>query len=148
MRILLSLWRLLDDRQRRQLARLQLLSIIMGWFTVGGIAAVLPFFTALADPAALGHNAILRIVLQRVRFADESSLVVGLGVAFSAIVLLANLVNLFGFLALTRFASRVGETLYVRLFDEYMHRDYQFHTLHNSSVLATTVLHETARVTS
>jgi len=148
MRILLSLWRLLDDRQRRQLAGLQLLSIIMGLFTVGGIAAVLPFFTALADPAALGHNAILRIVLQRVRFADESSLVVGLGVAFSAIVLLANLVNLFGFLALTRFASRVGETLYVRLFDEYMHRDYQFHTLHNSSVLATRVLHETARVTS
>jgi HlyD family secretion protein len=148
MSVLLSLWSLLDQRQRRQLLALQLLSVVMGLSTVGGIAAVLPFFTALADPAALSHNAIVRFGLQRVRFADHSSLVIVFGVAFSAIVLLANFVNLFGFLTINRFACHVGETLYVRLFDEYMHRDYQFHTLNNSSVLATRVLHETARVTS
>jgi len=148
MSVLLSLWRLLDKRQRRQLAGLQLLSIVMGLSTVVGIAAVLPFFTALADPTALSHNAILRSVLQWVRFGDDGSLAILLGVAFSAIVLLTNLVNLCGFLSINRFASRVGDTLYVRLFDEYIHQDYQFHTLNNSSVLATRVLHETARVTS
>jgi ATP-binding cassette, subfamily B, bacterial PglK len=148
MSVLLSLWRLLDERQRRRLAGLQFLSIIMGLSTVGGIAAVLPFFTALADPAALKHTALLRFALERVHLTDEGSLVIALGVAFSGVVLIANLVNLLGFLAINRFASRVGETLYVRLFDAYMHRDYQFHTLHNSSVLTTRVLHETARVTS
>ncbi|MBV9724405.1 MAG: ATP-binding cassette domain-containing protein, partial [Gammaproteobacteria bacterium] len=148
MSVLLSLWRLLDPQQRRRLLGLQLLSIVMGLSTVGGIAAVLPFFTALADPAALRHTRLLRFALQRIPIADDGTLLFVLGVAFAGIVLIANLVNLFGFLSLSRFASQVGETLYVRLFAAYLHRDYQFHTLHNSSLLTTRVLHETGRVTS
>jgi ABC-type multidrug transport system fused ATPase/permease subunit len=147
MSVLLAVWRLLDKRQRRQLAGLQLLSIAMGLSTVGGVAAVLPFFTALVDPNAARHNDVLRAVLQRITIADDSLLVMVLGAAFAAIVLVANAVNLFGFLAINRFAFRVGDTLYVRLFDEYMQRDYLFHTRNHSSVLATKVLHETARVT-
>jgi hypothetical protein len=141
MSVLPALWRLLDRQQRRRLAGLQLLSIVMGLSTVGGITAVLPFFTALADPGAIRHNAVLRFVLQRVGFVDDSSLVIALGLAFSAIVLIANAVNLFGFLTINRFAFRVGETLYVRLFREYIYRDYEFHTRNNSSALATKVLH-------
>jgi ATP-binding cassette, subfamily B, bacterial PglK len=148
MSVLLALWRLLDPQQRRQLARLQLLSVVMALSTVGGIAAVLPFFTALADPQAIEHSAVLRAVLQHVRFESDGSFVLALGVAFVVIVFIANAVSLFGFLAINRFAFRVGDTLYLRLFDEYMHREYEFHTRNNSSVLASRVLQETARVTA
>jgi len=127
---------------------LQLLSVAMGLSTVGGIAAVLPFFTALTDPGAISHNAVLRVVLQRLHFADDRTFVIALGLAFAAVVLIANAVNLFGFLAINRFAFRVGDALYVRLFNEYMHREYEFHTRNNSSVLASKVLQETTRVTS
>ena len=148
MSVLLALWRLLDRQQRRQLLRLQLLSVVMALSTVGGIAAVFPFFTALADPKAIEHNAVLRTVLQRVHFDNDDSFVIALGIAFAAVVVVANAVSLFGFLAINRFAFRVGDTLYVRLFNEYMHREYEFHTRSNSSLLATRVLQETARVTS
>jgi ATP-binding cassette, subfamily B, bacterial PglK len=50
MPVVLALWRLLDRRQRRQVVGLQLLSIVMALSTVGGIAAVLPFFAALSAP--------------------------------------------------------------------------------------------------
>jgi len=148
MSALLSLWRLLNQPQRRQLAGLQLLSIIMGLSTVGGIAAVLPFFTALADPAAVRQSKVLHWLLPRGLLVDDSTLLIALGAAFCLIVLLANAINLFGFMAINRFAFRVGETLYVRLFETYLHRDYEFHTRNNSSELATRVLYETARVTS
>lgn len=148
MSVLQAVWGILDRQQRRRLLGLQLLSIIMGLSTVGGVAAVLPFFTALADPGAVRHNAILGAVLQRLHFQDDSSLVILLGVAFCAIVLIANTINLFGYLVINRFALRVGNTLYVRLFQEYLQRDYEFHARNNSSVLATRVLHATARVTS
>jgi ABC-type multidrug transport system fused ATPase/permease subunit len=148
MAIFLSVWRLLDRRQHRQLIGLGLLAVAMGLSTVGGIAAVLPFFAALADPNTIRHNTILRVLLPRLSFADDTVLVVALGVAFAALVLIANTINLAGFLAINRFAFRVGETLYVRLFAGYMQRDYLFHTRNHSSVLATRVLHETARVTS
>jgi HlyD family secretion protein len=148
MSVLLTVWRLLDQQQRRRLLGLQLLSIAMALSTVGGLAAVLPFFTALADPGAISHNALLRAALQELPFENNSSLVVLLGVAFAAMVLIANAINLLGFLAINRFALRVGDTLYIRLFQEYVHRDFEFHARNNSSVLASKVLHETARVTS
>ena len=148
MSILLRFWRLLDRQQRRQLLGLQLLSVVMGLSTVGGIAAVLPFFTALADPSAIRRSAVLRGLIQHLPLDNDNSLVILLGAGFSALVLLANAINLVGFLAINRFARRVGDTLYARLFEEYLHRDYEFHTRNHSSVLATRVLHETARVTS
>jgi len=147
MSLLLTLWRLLDLRQRRQLVWLQLLSIAMALSTVGGIAAVLPFFAALADPHALEHNGPLRAVLQTFHLGSDGSSTAVLGMAFAAVVLIANAVNLFGFLAINRFSALVGDTLYVRLFDEYMHRDYEFHIRSKSSVLAGKV-QESARVTS
>jgi ATP-binding cassette, subfamily B, bacterial PglK len=148
MSVLLGFWRLLDRQQLRQLLGLQLLSVVMGLSTVGGVAAVLPFFTALADPSAIRRSAVLRGLIQHFPLDNDNSLVILLGAGFSALVLLANAINLVGFLAINRFARRVGDTLYTRLFDEYMYRDYEFHTRNHSSVLATKVLHETALVTS
>jgi ATP-binding cassette, subfamily B, bacterial PglK len=146
MSVLLTLWRLLDHRQRRQIVGLQLLSIVMALSTVGGIAAVLPFFAVLADPHAIEHNVLLRAVSQRAHL-DNGSFSAVLGMAFAAVVLIANAVNLFGFTAINRFAARVGDTLNVRLFDEYIHRDYEFHIRSKSSTLAGRV-QESARVAS
>src|SRR4030088_2198301 len=96
MTILLALWRLLRRRHRRQLIGLQLLSVTMALSTVGGIAAVIPFFTVLTDPEVIERNAVLRVVYYRLHFDSEVSFVIALGIAFSAVVLLANTVNYFG----------------------------------------------------
>jgi HlyD family secretion protein len=147
MSTLQGLWRVLDQQQRRQLVGLQLLSILMGISTVAGVAAALPFFTALSDPEAIRHSALLGRVLAFASVDDDRTLLIVLGAGFSAVVLIANAINLVGFLAIDRFAFRVGDALYVRLFAEYLHRDCWFHTRNNSSILATKVLHETTRVT-
>jgi ABC-type multidrug transport system fused ATPase/permease subunit len=146
MSILHALWRLLDSRQRRHLLGLQLLSIVMALSTVGGVAAVLPFFAALSDPDTIRHNALAWAVLQKLN-VGEGSIVPALGAVFAASVLLANAINLFGLLAINRFSVRVGETLYAELFAEYLRRGYEFHARCGSSVLASKV-QESARVTS
>jgi HlyD family secretion protein len=146
MSILRALWRLLDSRQRRHLVGLQLLSIVMALSTVGGVAAVLPFFAALSDPDSIRHSAVAWAVLQKLR-VGEASIVPALGAAFAASVLIANAVNLFGLLTINRFSVRVGETLYAGLFAEYLRRGYEFHARCGSSVLASKV-QESARVTS
>jgi ATP-binding cassette, subfamily B, bacterial PglK len=147
MPLVLTLWRLLDRRQRRQIVGLQLLLIVMAVSTVGGIAAVLPFFAALAAPDALQHNAYLHRVLHAVHLDRGDSSAAILGMAFAAAVVGANAVNLFGFLAINKFSASVGDSLYVRLFDEYLHREYEFHIRRGSSVLARKV-QESARVAS
>src|SRR5580704_7157276 len=133
MTMLRLLWRLLDRRQQRHLIGLQVLSVTMAFSTVGGIAAVIPFFTVLADPTAIERNTFLRAIYHSRHFGSENSFVIALGTGFAAIILLGNTVNFFGSLAINRFAFRIGDTFYVRLFDEYLRRDYEFHSRSNSS---------------
>ena len=146
MRILGRIWRLLDRTQRRQLMALQLLSVLVALSAVGGIAGVVPFFAVLADPQSIERNVILHALYQDLHFASQGSFVIALGSAFAVLILLANAISLFGTLAIERFALRVGDTFFVRLFQEYLRRDYRFHLRSNASVLASNVLHETGRV--
>lgn len=146
--ILPALWRLLDRPQRRRLVALQSLAIAMAFSTVGGIAAVIPFFTALSTPGFIHRNAVLRAVFTGLHFGSDSAFVIALGIGFAAMVLVANAINLSGVLAIQRFSLGVGDALHVRLFDEYLHRSYEFHSRVNSATLASKILHDTARVTS
>lgn len=146
MKTLRTVWRLLDLRQRRRLVALQILSVLMGLSTVGGLAPILPFFSALADPQAMAHYPALRFLYEHLHFTDPQRFVTGLGVAFAAGVVLSNAVNLFGSLAIDRFAYQVGDALHTALFNEYLHRSYGFHARTHSSILANNILHETGRV--
>lgn len=146
MSILHTLWRLMNSRQRRQLLGLQLLAVLAGLSTVGGVASILPFFAALSDPNTILHNALARGVLLWLNVGQES-IVPALGAAFAVSVLIANAANLLCVIAINRFSGRVGETLYAQLFTEYLHRGYEFHAHRGSSVLASKV-QESARVTS
>ncbi|MEA3176967.1 MAG: hypothetical protein QOI59_490 [Gammaproteobacteria bacterium] len=146
MAVLRVLWSLLDSRNRRRLVGLQLLSVVMASSTVGGVAAVLPFFAALSDPQSVRHSTVAWAVLQKLQ-VGEDSIVVALGAAFAVSVLLANAINLFGLLAINRFSVRVGDGLYAELFAEYLHRGYEFHARCGSTVLASKV-QESARVTA
>ena len=147
MSVLLEVWRLLDRRRRQQLVGVQLLSLLMALCTVGGLAAILPFFTVLADPQAITRHSALRYFFQHGGFTDERQFALALGVAFAAVTVLTNAVNLCGSLAIDRFSYRVGDWLHVSLFEEYLQRGYGFHVSTNSALLTSRVLRETGRVT-
>jgi HlyD family secretion protein len=147
MKTLLELWQLLDRQQRRRLLFLQLMSLIMAFSTLVGIAAILPFFTVLADPQSISRSVRLGALYEYLRFDSERSFMIALGCGFVAIVLLANVINLLGSLAMNRFAFQVGNGFCAGLFGEYLHRDYQFHASTNSATLSRNVIYEADRVT-
>jgi ABC-type multidrug transport system fused ATPase/permease subunit len=146
MKVLLGIWRLLDRRQQRRLVAIQILSVLMALSTVGGMAAVLPFFTVLADPHAIVVHPALLFFYEHLHFVNESGFVIALGILFAAGVVISNIVNLIGSLAIDRFAFRVGDVLHTALFNEYLQRGYGFHLDTNSATLASNVLYETGRV--
>ncbi len=85
---------------------MQLFSVLMAFSTVTGIAAIAPFFAVLGDAQLIDHNAALRWLYIHGGFTSRRSFVVGLGAGFVAVMLLANLVNLLGTLAMNRAATR------------------------------------------
>ena len=149
--ILRTLWQLLDRRQKARLLALQLLAALMAVTTVAGIAAILPFLTVLADPAAVDRSALLRFVLHRLGFEPAhgggTHFALVLGAVFIALVTIANAINLGGSLLLSRFALQVGDSLNCSLFAEYLARGYEFHLGTHSATLSARLLHESRRVT-
>jgi ATP-binding cassette, subfamily B, bacterial PglK len=146
MNSLLAMWRLLDRRERRRLVAMQFLSIFVALSTVSGMAAVLPFFTVLADPHSIQVHRGLLYAYHQLHFTSETSFLVALGIFFAIAIVGSNIVSLLGTLAIDRFAFGVGETLHTALFNEYLHRDYGFHLAAHSAFLTNNVLNETARV--
>jgi len=148
MHLIGQIWHLMNRRQRRSLLLLQLVALIMAVSTLIGIAAIVPFFSVLGDPARIGHSAALSWLYRRFGFGAERSFLVALGVGSLLVIVLANAVNWFGSLAMNRFAGRIGDHFTVALFDDYLHRDCRFHLASNSAALLSNVAWETGRGTT
>jgi HlyD family secretion protein len=144
---LVSLWRLLRPAQRRRLAFLQVVSLAMALSTVVGMAAIMPFFAVLADPSLLERNASLTWLQQAAGIHQPREFLIALGCGFIALLVVSNVVNLAGSLAMNRFAYQAGDAFRVALFGEYLRRDYLFHARAGSARLAGNVLYESDRVT-
>jgi HlyD family secretion protein len=146
MRLLRDIWSVLTPSQRRRALAAQAISVAMACSTVFGIAAITPFFAVLANPQVIEHQPILHALYVNTGFSDHRGFAAALGVGFVAIVLLANLVNAFGALAIERLAVRIGNELQNTLFEEYLARPYDFHARTNSATLGSNLVNEVSRL--
>ncbi len=146
--MLREVWLILTPQQRRWVLAAQVLSLVMAFSTLAGIASIGPFFAVLSDPQAVDHSGLLQWLHAWVNPDSRHDFTVWLGVAFVALVLLANVVNLAGSFVLNRLAWRIGNDMRVTLFAEYLARPYIFHARTNSAKLVNSIIHETTYVTT
>lgn len=148
MKALLEIWRLLDGAQRRRFAWLQLVALVMALSTLVGIAALMPFLLVLASPDVISKQPQLAAVYELLGFTSQHAFLLALGVAFVASVLLGSMINLFGSLAMTRFALGIGDRFHEALLGEYLQRDLEFHAGHGAAGLFNKVVYSVNRVAS
>ncbi len=147
MNLVIDIWKVLTPRQRRQVLGAQVISIVMAFSTVTGIASIAPFFAVLGNPKLIDQNGLLHW-LYHFGFSTQRGFAVALGFAFMGLVLLANLINVIGSFVMIRLASSIGTELQSILFGEYLQRPYLFHARTQSAVLFNNVIHETTRTTN
>jgi ATP-binding cassette, subfamily B, bacterial PglK len=141
-----EIWDILTPPQRRGVIAMQLVSLVMAFSTVSGIAAIAPFFAVLGDPGLIERHALLHSLYVHGGFASTSSFIAALGVGFIVVILAANLINALGVAAMNRLLLRIGSELRTSLFGEYLARPYAFHTATNSATLFNNIIHETTRI--
>jgi ATP-binding cassette, subfamily B, bacterial PglK len=139
---------ILTPKQRRGILTMQVVSIAMAFSTITGIAAIAPFFAVLGQPGLIDHDPLLHWAYANCGFSNKRAFVVALGIVFIAVMLIANLINVLGSLAMSRLALRIGTELQSTLFGEYLSRPYSFHIRANGMTLFNNILYETARVTN
>jgi ABC-type multidrug transport system fused ATPase/permease subunit len=143
-----ELWSILTPSQRRQMLTAQAISLAMACSTVTGIAAIAPFFAVLGEPRLIDQNALLHWLYLHGGFSSQRGFIVLLGAAFISLVLIANLINALGSLAMNRLALRVGNQLQTAMFADYLSRPYSFHAATNSATLVKNIVYESTRVTN
>jgi ATP-binding cassette, subfamily B, bacterial PglK len=126
----------------------QMVALGVGFSTLTGIAAVLPFFTVLADPHSIRHSEVLSWLYRSVGFDSDRDFVAALGFGFVALLIVTNAINALGMMFVNRFAYRVGNDLHIGLFNEYLHRDLLFHARSHSAALLNNIIYEANRVTT
>jgi HlyD family secretion protein len=145
--LLRQVWSVLDGGQRQRMLLLAALSLVTGFTTLGGVAAVMPFFSLLADPALMERSAWLTGIARALDVETREGLLLLLGVGFIAVLLISNLVSLLGLIAFDRFTHSVSADLQIVLFREYARRHYLFHAASNQATLASNVINEVMRFT-
>jgi ABC-type multidrug transport system fused ATPase/permease subunit len=143
---LLELWRLLDHRQRRAFFALQGVAVLMAISTLGGVAALVPFLIALADPAQVAAHPLLASVYRALAPGNPHRFTLALGAGFVIVMLLSNLINLLGAAAMTRFAFAIGDEFQAALLDEYLRRDRRSHASSGAGALFNRVIYTVNRV--
>jgi hypothetical protein len=107
MNLVPDIWSVLTPRQRRWVLGAQILSIVMAFSTVAGIASIGPFFSVLGNPDLIDQSRLLHWLYVG-GFQSRRSFTVTLGLAFAGVVLLANLINVCGSFVMTRLALWIG----------------------------------------
>lgn len=148
MNLLAAVWGVLTPRQRRWTIWAQLLSILMAFSTVVGIASISPFFSVLGDPDLINRTRVLHWLYTTFEFSSRRSFEIGLGCAFMALVLGANLINALGSFVMIRLSWRISTELKSTLFREYLCRPYLFHAKTHSAVLFNNIIFKTSHVTN
>jgi len=147
MSLIAEVWSVLSRPQRRRVAAIQCISVVMAFCTVTGIAAIAPFFAVLGDPRLINRNPLLHWLYVNGDFSSRRGFNAALGVAFIAAVLIANAVNALGTLSMNRLSLRIDAEMQRALFREYLSRPYAFHAAANSTRLFNNIMYETTRVT-
>lgn len=141
-----DIWSILGPAQKRQVVAAQGISLLMALSTVTGIAAIAPFFAVLGNPQLIDRYRLLHWLYLHGDFPGKHAFVMALGIAFIAAVLLSNLINALGSMAMTRLASGIGDQLQASLFDEYLSRPYVFHAATHTATLFNNIVWETRRL--
>lgn len=146
MSLVTDIWSVLGPAQKRQVLAAQGISLLMALSTVTGIAAIAPFFAVLGNPQLIDRYRLLHWLYLHGAFPGKRAFVMALGIGFIAAVLLSNLINALGSMAMTRLACGIGDQLQAALFDEYLSRPYVFHARTHTATLFNNIVWETRRL--
>jgi ABC-type multidrug transport system fused ATPase/permease subunit len=125
------LWQVLSRRRRRQLLGLQVLSLTAAASEVANLGALLPFLRLLGNPdeglKPLGPLAA------PLRALPQQHQLLGLGLAFMAVVVGSTVLRVFTIRFQLRLAALISADLGEKVFSAVLQKPFVWHLQHNSS---------------
>ncbi len=145
--MLKRLWDHLSKRRRRQLALMQLFAVIVSFFEMASLGAVIPFLGVLSDPETIFQSDYMRPFIDFSQITQPSELALPITFIFIFLTMFSAVVR-FSFLwALTRLSLQAGADMSIKIYKHTLYQDYAIHVARNSSEIINGIITKTATAT-
>ncbi len=146
-RSLHELYSLLTHDQRRSLAFLQLLVVLMACAEVVGVVAIGPFMAVVGDIGSLHGEGVIADLYNVSGFQDPYSFLFWLGVGVLTMLTMSTMLSIYTVWRLSLYGQKIGAELSIRLYKHYMKQPWLFHSRGSSNLLTSKISQECTRIT-
>ncbi len=147
MKLIYTLYKLLDKNQKKSIALLQILVIVSAVFESFSIFAISPLISIVNDANYANNSQIFNIFKQLFSLNKVSDFILYYSIFFLLILFLSNLLSIITIWLLSVFAANFGGKLSDRLYSLYSSMNYSKFILLGSSYLTKQIATEVSRLT-
>ena len=141
-----TLLEVLSKKERKQAFYVLILTVMVAFIEVLGVASIMPFMAVVANPEVIETNFILSFLFQKLGFGSTDAFVFFLGICVLVILVGSTLLKAFVVWAQVYFASLRNYSISSRVVAGYLQQPYSWFLMRNSSNLASSILEEVSRV--
>jgi ABC-type multidrug transport system fused ATPase/permease subunit len=132
----------LDGREKRQLAVVFFVLLVMGIVELAGVGAIGPFISVAANPASIHSNKYLLLAYDYFNFQSDSHFIVACGIAVIAALFVSNASLACINLIINYYAAKRQHSIAMRLLEKYLRQPYIFYLNTNTAELSKKLLDE------
>jgi ATP-binding cassette, subfamily B, bacterial PglK len=140
------LYSLLDSHERRRVAMVFGVLVVVAFVDALGVASIMPFIAVLANPEVVETNRYLAMIYTGIGFPSRDRFLLFLGVTFFLVLMASLSLRALGTWAQLRFSHNRNATWSARLTGGYLRQPYEWFLNRHSADLATSVLSEVNQV--
>ena len=144
----LSLFKLLADKQRKRLYSLQFFVVLSAIFEIVGIASIAPFMALVSDITIIESNQVFARIYELSGLSSLNDFVILLGVGVLVTLAVSSVISMYTVARLSGFAAQTGSEISQRLFEYYFNQNWLYFTKNSSSQLVKKISQESQRMTS
>ena len=137
---------ILNAGERRRLALLLAMILVMGFIDLAGVASILPFLAVLSDPGLIESNVYLAKAMRALDVTEPNQALIYLGLFTFCLVVFGQLFKALTIYAIVRFSLLREYAIGARLLQNYLHQPYSWFLNRHSSDLGVRVLSEVQHV--
>jgi ATP-binding cassette subfamily B protein len=145
--MLTRLWNHLSKRRQKQFVLMQVFAIIVSFFEMLSLGAVIPFLTVLAEPETIFQNEYMQPFISFLQITQPSELALPITLIFILLTIFSALVRFMFLWALTRLSHQAGADLSINIYRHTLFQDYAIHVSRNSSEVINGIITKTTTVT-
>lgn len=144
--VIRKLFDLLDQKDRRRLALVMVVLIIVAFVEMIGIASIMPFMAVVTNSEVIHSNRWLNATYGAFEFQSDVSFLTFLGTVVLGLLVFTNVMKAASMWLTLHFQNNLRYTMSRRLLAQYMARPYAFFLQRNTAELTKNVLGEIGTV--